>query len=175
MQFMSDDLQGQSAYVLEKTYAGQMEWSLFFVYSQREHIRALLQDMFLDNPDPDVIYGQVSSHEDGESADLWLIEHGRRTGYVDLRPFIQESDDGEIAIDWPGFDAAIPAALAGPPLRHGEELQLRDARVDFQNTTSELPNIYPDHPISYGMQVWVDGDMSDQPYEAFIDPDPESM
>ncbi|MER6989210.1 hypothetical protein ABT337_06530 [Saccharopolyspora hirsuta] len=170
---MSDDLRGRSAYVLEKTYSGQMDWSLFFVYSRREHIRALLQDMFVDNPDPDVVDGQISSHDGGETADLWLIEHGRRTGHVDLRRFIQESAEGEITIDWPAFDAAVPAALAGPPLRHGEELQLRDVRADFQNTTSELLTIYPDDPVSYGMQVWVEGDMSGQPYEVFTDPDPK--
>lgn len=171
---MSDDLQGQCTYVLEKTYTGQMDWSLFFVYSRREHIYALLRDLFLDNPDPDVIAGQISVHDDGESADLWLIEHGRRTGYVDLRPFVQESDEGEIDIDWPAFDAAVPAALAGTPLQHGEALQLREAKVDFQNTVSTLANLYPDHPVSYGMQVWVDGVMSDQPYEVYTDPDPES-
>jgi hypothetical protein len=115
---MSDDPQGESAYVLEKTYNGQMDWSLFFVYSQREHIRALLRDMFLDNPDPDVVDSQISDHDSGESADLWLIEHGRRTGHVDLRPFIQETDEGEVVIDWPAFDAAVPTALAGTPLQH---------------------------------------------------------
>ncbi|MEV0781258.1 hypothetical protein [Streptomyces sp. NPDC050428] len=170
---MSDDPQGESAYVLEKTYTGQMDWSLFFVYSQREHIRALLRDIFLDNPDPDVIDGQFESHLGGESADLWLIEHGRRTGHVDLRPFIHWTEGGGVVIDWPAFDVAVPTALAGAPLRHGEELQLRDVRADFQHPNSELFNLYPDNPVSYGMQVWVEGEMSGQPYEMFTDPDPE--
>ncbi|MDA2812791.1 hypothetical protein O4J56_19255 [Nocardiopsis sp. RSe5-2] len=162
-----------SAYVLEKTYTGQVDWSLFFVYSRREHIRALLQDMYIDNPDPDLIEGMWESHDSGESADLWLIEHGRCTGRVDLRPFILTADEGDSAIDWTGFDAAVPAALNGPPLKHGEELRLQDAAAYFQDTARVPADFYPDEPVRYGMQVWVDGNMLDQPYDHFTDPDPE--
>jgi len=169
---MSDDPRGATAYVLEKTYDGQMEWSLLFVFSQREHIRAVLTSMYVDNPDQDVLESQVSDHLSGETADLWLIEHGRRTGHVDLRPMLEETEEETIAIDWPAFDKAVPATLAGSPLRHGEELVLLDAAADFGDTESELRHLYPETPVSYGMQVWVDGEMSDQPYEILPDPDP---
>lgn len=100
------------------------------------------------------------------------MEHGRRTGHVDLRPMLEETDEETVAIDWSAFDDAVPATLAGSPLRHGEELVLLDVAAGFGDTESELRHLYPDTPISYGMQVWVDGEMSDQPYEIFTDPDP---
>lgn len=155
---------GATAFVLEKTYAGQMEWSLFFVYSRREHIRAVLTSMYVDNPDQDVLESQVSDHLSGETADLWLIENGRRTGHVDLLPMLEETEEETLAIDWSAFDDAVPATLPEHP-----EAQLA---ADFADTESELRHLYPDTPVSYCMQVWVDGEMSDQPYEIFPDPDP---
>ncbi|MFF4698988.1 hypothetical protein [Streptomyces chattanoogensis] len=167
----------RSAYVLEKTHYGQMDWSLFFVYAEREHIRALLQDMYVDGPDDDARQGQIDSHIGGESADLWLIEHGRRTGHVDLRPFIRDADPAEgaenaVVIDRAGFEAAVPAALEGVPLQRGETLHLVDAEGDFRGTAAELPALYPHDPVQYGMQVWVEGRLSDEPAAYLTDPDP---
>ncbi|MGW6916345.1 hypothetical protein ACWGB8_21350 [Kitasatospora sp. NPDC054939] len=109
----------RSAYVLEKAYHGQADYSVLFVYSRREHIRALLQDLLVDH-DPE----ETGLHFDGESADLWLVEHGRRVGHIDLHPLIRRTDDHAVVIDWAGFEAAVPAALTGPVLRHGETLAL---------------------------------------------------
>jgi hypothetical protein len=174
---MSDEPRGRSAYVLEKTYRGQVDWSLFFVYAQRAHIRALLQDMYFDTPDPDERQGWIDVHFEGESADLWLIENGRRTGHIDLRRFIRDADEEggaerEVAIDWAGFEEAVPAVLEGVPLRHGQELHLVDAAGDFQDTDAELPYLYPHHPVRYGMQLSTVDGLSDEPYAYFTDPDP---
>lgn len=164
---MSDGTRGGSAYVLEKAYHGQADYSVLFVYSRRNHVRALLQDMLIDS-DPE----ETGLHFEGESADLWLVEHGRRVGHVDLHPLIRLTDDREVVIDWASFEAMVPAALSGPLLRHGEELALLDPSADFPSDVSDLSDIYPDRAVRYGMQVWVDGELSDQPYEAYTDPDP---
>ena len=66
----------------------------------------------------------------------------------------------------------MPTALAGPLLRHGEELTLLAPSADFPSGVSDLSEIYPDRALCYGMQVWVDGELSDQPYEVYADPDP---
>ncbi|MES4908169.1 MULTISPECIES: hypothetical protein [unclassified Streptomyces] len=170
---MSDTPEAKSAYVLEKTYNGQTDWSLFFVYSQREHIRALLQDLFFDNPDPNLIQGQIETHAEGESADLWLITHGRCTGHIDLRQFIEISDDDDVVIDWDAFDAAVPEILPGPPLRHGEQLHVLETSESLHRTDGEPAFDYPTEPIHYGMQVWTGGPMSDEPYAYYSDPDPD--
>ena len=75
-------------------------------------------------------------------------------------------------IDWIRFDELVPAFLTGLVLRHGEELRLLAAQDDFADTQSNLPLLYPDTPIGYGMQVWVEGELTDQPYEIYPDPDP---
>lgn len=164
---MSDEAQGGSAYVLEKAYHGQVDYSILFVYSQRDYVRALLQDMLVDN-DPE----ETGLHFEGESADLWLVERGRRVGHLDLHPLIQLTDTREVVIDWASFETMVPAALAGPLLRHGEELALLAPSADFPSGVSDLSEIYPDGAVRYGMQVWVDGELSDQPYEVYSDPDP---
>ncbi|MEU2392683.1 hypothetical protein [Streptomyces sp. NPDC007369] len=164
---MSERTRAGSAYILEKAYRAQAEYSVLFVYSRRDHVRALLQDMLVDN-DPE----ETGLHFDGESADLWLVEHGHRVGHIDLHPLIRRTDDREVVIDWAGFEAAVPAALSGPVLRRGEELALHDPAAEFPSDASDLPCIYPDQAVRYGMQVWVDGELSDQPYEVYRDPDP---
>ncbi|MBA0053230.1 hypothetical protein E0L36_20835 [Streptomyces sp. AJS327] len=171
----------RSAYVLEKTYDGRSAWTLFFVYARRAHIWAVLRDMYVDNPDPDVVDGQICCHEEGETADLWLIEGGRRTGHVDLTVFLGEpvertepgGSERQLELDRAGFEAAVPAALAGAPLRHGEDLQLFGGQADFRDLDAELPFLYPEHPLHYGMQVWGEGELSDEPYDVFTDPDPD--
>ncbi|MFJ9849358.1 hypothetical protein [Streptomyces sp. NPDC101150] len=174
---MSEEPRGRSAYVLEKSYSGQTEWSLFFVYARREHIRALLQGMYVDHPDPEERQGWIDVHFDGESADLWLIENGRLTGHVDLRRFIRDADEEggtrrEVVLDRAGFEEAVPAVLEGAPLRHGQELHLVDAAGDFRDTYAQLPYLYPERPVRYGMQLAGDDGLSDEPYAYFTDPDP---
>ncbi|MCX5434111.1 hypothetical protein [Streptomyces sp. NBC_00062] len=97
------------------------------------------------------------------------------SGHVDLHSLISIPDDAgtrRVLVDWVRFDELVPAFLTGSVLRHGEELRLLAARDDFADTQSNLPLLYPDTPIGYGMQVWVDGDLTDQPYEIYPDPDP---
>lgn len=147
-----------------------MSWSVFFVYGDREHIRFLLQNLFVENDDTDM----VDAHFD-QTADLWLVESGRRVGHVDLHSLISPPDDAgarRAAVDWVRFDELVPATLTGVALHHGEELRLMAPQDDFAGTQSYLPLLYPHTPICYGMQVWVDGDLSDQPYEIYPDPDP---
>jgi len=156
--------------VLETANDAQMTWSTFFVYGDREHIRFLLRSIFTDNDDPDI----VQAHLD-QTADLWLIENGRRAGHVDLHSLISNPDDagtGQVAIDWIRFDELVPASLTGPVLRHGEKLWLPAAPEDFADSQSYLPFLYPDTPIGYGMQVWAEGELTDEPYEVYPDPDP---
>ncbi|WP_371097629.1 hypothetical protein [Streptomyces sanglieri] len=156
--------------MLETANDAQMAWSVYFVYGDREHIRFLLRNIFVENDDPDM----VDAHFD-QTADLWLIESGRRVGHVDLHSLISIPDDAgtrRVLVDWVRFDELVPAFLTGSVLHHGEELRLLAARDDFADTQSNLPLLYPDTPIGYGMQVWVDGDLTDQPYEIYPDPDP---
>lgn len=151
-----------------------MQWSIFFVYGDREHIRSLLQSIFVESDDQDLIEAHL-----GQTADLWVVEYGRRVGHVDLHSLItipgdvpDDADRRQVAIDWARFDELVPASLAGPRLRHGEELGLLAPQEDFADTESHLPLVYPDTPISYGMQVWVEGDLTDEPYEVYRDPHP---
>ena len=166
----SGRLEGRSCYVLETANDAQMQWSIFFVYGNREHIRLLLQNIFVESNDQDMIEAHL-----GQTADLWVVEYGRRVGYVDLHSIITIPDDvdgNQVSIDWVRFDELVPASLAGSRLRHGEELGLLAPHEDFANTESHLPHVYPDTPISYGMQAWVEGDLTDEPYEVYPDPDP---
>ncbi|MFD8459905.1 hypothetical protein [Streptomyces antimycoticus] len=156
--------------MLETANDAQVVWSVFFVYGDREHIRFLLRNIFVENDNPDM----VDAHVD-QTADLWLIENGRRIGHVDLHSLISVPDDagtGRVLIDWVRFDELVPAFLTGLVLRHGEELRLPAVQDDFADTQSNLPLLYPDTPIGYGMQVWVEGELTDQPYEIYPDPDP---
>ncbi|MFI0451256.1 hypothetical protein [Actinomadura sp. 6N118] len=164
---------GSSCYVLEVNFAGQVSWDLFFVYNQRDHIRALLRDMFFDNHDPDTVEMHRSQCSQGyETHQLWVIEHGRRTRHIDLQPLIHipDSNSDDCEIDWNAFDAAVPATLQGPPLHHGEELQLQNARKDF--TGSQLLAFHPDNLLTYGIQLWGDHGLSDEPRYVYTDPDP---
>lgn len=109
--------------MLETANDAQVVWSVFFVYGDREHIRFLLRNIFVENDNPDM----VDAHFD-QTADLWLIENGRRIGHVDLHSLISVPDDagtGRVLIDWVRFDELVPAFLTGLVLRHGEELRLR--------------------------------------------------
>lgn len=163
-------LEGRSCYVLETANDAQLRWSVFFVYRDRDHIRSLLRSIFVASDDQDLTEAHL-----GQTADLWVVEDGRRAGHVDLHSLITVSDDGNrtrVAIDWARFDALVPAALVGRRLRHGEVLGLQAAQEDFAGTESHLPLVYPDTPISYGMQVWVEGDLTDEPYEVYRDPHP---
>ncbi|MFF8903108.1 hypothetical protein ACF082_37250 [Streptomyces lydicus] len=159
--------------MLETANDAQMAWSVFFVYGDREHIRFLLRSIFVENDDQDVVDAHL-----GQTADLWVIENGRCVGHVDLHSLLSIHEDAgsrQVLLDWIRFDQLVPASLAGSVLRHGEKLRLLAAQEDFPDTQSNLPSLYPDTLIGYGMQVWVEGDLSDEPYEVYPDPDPAGM
>jgi hypothetical protein len=80
---------------------------------------------------------------------------------VDLRPFIQVSDDeAGVVLDRACFDAAVPACLEGPPLGHGERLRLLAPEGDFSDIRGEPPaHVHDLYRIGYGMQVWVGNSM----------------
>lgn len=105
-----------------------------------------------------------------------MIEGGRLTHHLDLRPLIDVPDvfdpeDDEGRIDRQAFDAAVPATLRGPLLRRGEELRLLDVRRDFASTESDLPVLYPDQPLAFGMSLWMNSEVTDEPATYFTDPD----
>lgn len=79
----------RSCYVLERQYSTQLTWTTFFVYGRREHIRTLLTEFFFGTEDEDLVENTRSDLVDnGETYDLWVIEEGRLTGRLDLRPLI---------------------------------------------------------------------------------------
>ncbi|GAB3965794.1 hypothetical protein GCM10029978_029390 [Actinoallomurus acanthiterrae] len=109
-----------------------------------------------------------------------MIEGGRLTHHLDLRPLIDVPDvfdpgDDEGRIDWQAFDAAVPATLRGPLLRRGEELRPLDVRRDFVSTESDLPALYPDHPLGYGMSLWMDNKVTDEPRRVLHRPTPAEI
>ncbi|MFD8377904.1 hypothetical protein ACFV2X_04885 [Streptomyces sp. NPDC059679] len=175
---MTGDGAAASCYILERQFSTQLDWTTFFVYNRRDHIRLLLTELFFDAEDSDRVESTRIDHVDnGETSDLWVIEGGRLICHVDLRPLIDvpdgfdpESDEGRI--DWRTFDAAVPADLRGPLLGRGEELRLLDADQDFAATTSDLPTLYPGRRLVYGMNLWMNGELSDEPAAYFTDPDP---
>lgn len=145
----------KSAYVLVKDYSGQVEHTLFFVYPERDHIRFLLRDMYVDNPNPDLVESMTEAHDNGETADLWLVERGRVTARIDLLPFLELDRDGRMVIDRDGFDAAVPATIDGEPIRRGDA----------------LPPLDGIEGLRYGMWVDVGGELDDQPEYEFTAPD----
>jgi hypothetical protein len=156
---MAESGAAASCYVLERQFSTQLDWTTFFVYNRRDHIRLLLTELFFDAEDADRVESTRIDHVDnGETSDLWVIEGGRLTGHLDLRPLIDVPDgfnpeDDAGRIDWQAFDDAVPADLRGPLLRRGEELRLPDVRDDFAATRSDLPVLYPGRPLVYGMSV----------------------
>ncbi|MGO4747673.1 hypothetical protein AB4212_03375, partial [Streptomyces sp. 2MCAF27] len=70
---MTGDGAAASCYILERQFSTPLDWTTFFVYNRRDHIRLLLTELFFDAEDSDRVESTRSDHvDDHETSDLWV-------------------------------------------------------------------------------------------------------